>query len=137
MITLLNDNNSIAKNYIKEIYINHNFLTNEILSNIVKNTNINININGYILNKNNFNKESLINFYRNSNDDLCISCKREPVYWSSTYYLGFCLNCLYYKYKITLPQSYTKIIEELVLLENNIVVDQLRSFLNEEIPFSG
>ena len=31
------------------------------------------------------------------------------------------LNCLFYKYKITLQQSYTEIIEELVLLENNIV----------------
>lgn len=125
LLELLSDDDLIACNYINEIYINHNFLTNETISNIVKKyPNININIkfglNEYILNKNNFNKDLLINFYKNSIDNLCISCKKEPVYWNSTYYLGFCLNCLFYKYNITLQQPYMKIIEKLTLLENYI-----------------
>jgi len=135
LMVLLNNKNSIAKNYINELNINYNFITNNILSNIINNTNININISGYILNKESFNKEILIDFYKNS-DDLCICCNREPVYWSKTKYLGFCLSCLYYKYKITIPRAHMEIIEELNFLENNIFVDDLRSFLNEEIPFS-
>lgn len=131
LMILLNNKRSIAKNYINEIYINYNFITNGIISNIVENSNINININGYILNKNTFNKEILINFYKNSND-ICICCKKEPVYWNSKRYLSFCLNCLYYKYKITLSLSYMNIIEELNFLENNIFVDNLKSFLNSE-----
>jgi|SRR6185369_7654363 len=123
LLTLLSDDAFIAKNYINEICINYNFLTNETLSNIVKkypNTNINIKfgLNEYILNKNNFSKDLLISFYKNSNDNLCINCKKEPVYWNSTHYLGFCLNCLFYKYNITLKRPYMKIIEKLSMLEH-------------------
>jgi hypothetical protein len=45
LLELLSDDNLIARNYINEIFINNNFLTNETISNIIKKyPNININI---------------------------------------------------------------------------------------------